>query len=191
MKKILILAISAILVTSVSAQEQRRECCKGKQFNTEERVEADLQRLKGELMLSDEQAEKFAATFREYRKELTKLFEKNEGKFRREPGKELTDKELDQIAKVHFEGLKEFANLQAKFYDKFRKDLTARQVEKVLRLNAPEGAGPCGGRPEGGPCGKHKGHQHGPRGHQCPHHGAHPGPAPAPESAPAPAPQAE
>ena len=51
-----------------------------------------------------------------------------------EQGKELTDAELDQLAKQRFECKKKFVDLQAKFYDKFRKDLSARQVQKVLQL---------------------------------------------------------
>jgi len=160
MKKMIILAISAILVANVSAQEApqaQKACCKGKQLSKEERVEFDIKRLTNELMLSDKQAEKFAATFREYSEELDKLFAKNAPKDDFEPGKELSDKELDKLAKARFEGFKELANLQSKFYDKFRKDLSARQVEKVLRLNEPFGPQqqPCSGK-----CGKHEGPRH-------------------------------
>ena len=155
MKKMIILAISAILVANVSAQEAQHACCKGKQLSKEERVEFEIKRLTNELMLSDKQAEKFAATFREYNEELNKLFEKNAPKGEFEPGKELSDKDLDKLAKARFEGLKELANLQSKFYDKFRKDLSARQVEKVLRLNEPFGPQSCCGK-----CGKHEGPRH-------------------------------
>jgi hypothetical protein len=150
-KKIIILAISAILVANVSAQEQKKEC-KGKQFTKEERVEFEIRRFTNELMLSDRQAEKFAVIYREYSDEMGKIFEKNAPKENLEPGKELTEKELDQLAKARFEGLRELANLQSKYYDKFRKDLSARQVEKVLRLNEPFGPKPCCGK-----CGKHEG----------------------------------
>ena len=132
MKKLMILAISAILVANVSAQEAKREC-KGKQLSKEERVEMDINRFKHELMLSDKQAEKFAVTFREYSAQLDEIFEKGKPeKF--EPGKELTDEQLDKLAKERFEGQKKFTELQEKFYVKFRKDLSARQVAKVLRL---------------------------------------------------------
>ena len=89
MKKIMILAISAMLVANVSAQEFKKECNK-KQFTKEERVEFDIKRFTNELMLSDEQAAKFAVTYREYTAKLDELFEANKpAKF--EPGKELTD----------------------------------------------------------------------------------------------------
>ena len=49
MKKIVILAISAIFVANISAQEVKK--CEGKQFNKEERVELDIKRFTNELML--------------------------------------------------------------------------------------------------------------------------------------------
>ena len=160
MKKLIILAISAILVANVSAQEQKKECSQGKQMSQEERVEFDIKRLTQELMLSDQQAEKFAVTYREYASKCDELFAKKKAK-KFEPGQEMTDKELDKIAKERFDGMKEFANLQSKFYDKFRKDLSARQVAKVLRLNefGPK-QGCCGGK-----CGKHGGKCDGKHGH--------------------------
>ena len=157
MRKLVILAISAILVANVSAQEQKKECFKGKQLSKEERVEFDIKRLTHELMLSDEQAAKFAVTYREYAGKLDELFQKKAPKEKFEPGKELSDKELDKLAKARFEGFKDLADLQLKFYDKFRKDLSARQVEKVLELRSPFGGKPC--------CGKHEGK------HECKHDG--------------------
>lgn len=151
MKKIMILAMSAILVANVSAQELKKEF-KDKQFTKEERVDFEIKRLTHELMLSDEQAERFAATYRDYADELGKIFEKNAPKGEREEGKELNDKELDKLAKARFVGFKELADLQSKFYDKFRKDLSARQVEKVMHLDAPFGPKPCCGK-----CEKHDG----------------------------------
>ena len=155
MKKIVILAISAILVANMSAQELRNEKFEGKKLSKEERVELDIKRFTNELMLSDQQAEKFAVTYREYAAKLDELFQKDApAKF--EPGKELTDAELDQLAKKRFEGFKNLADLQAKFYDKFRKDLSARQVEKVLRFDELFGPKPCCGKHDG-KCSKHDG----------------------------------
>ena len=184
MKKIMILAISAIFVANVSAQEQQKEF-KGKQFNKAERVELDIKRLTNELMLSDEQAAKFEATYRAYADELDKLFLKNAPKKEFEPGKELTDKELDALAKQRFEGFKALADLQLKYYDIFRKNLSARQVEKIFRFQEPCSPKhfdrPFDGKPC---CGKHDGKK-------CDKHGAKKfdkpfGPAPLPEDAPLP-----
>jgi hypothetical protein len=132
MKKIFILAVSAMLALNMSAQDVKKEC-EGKKFSREERVEMDIQRLRNELMLSDQQAEKFAAVYREYRAQLDAIFEKGKpAKF--EPGKEISDAELDNQAKARFESFKVLSDVQAKFYDRFREDLSARQVEKVMRM---------------------------------------------------------
>ena len=171
MKKIVILAISAILAVNISAQEQKKEQFAGKQVSKEEKVELKIQHLTQELMLSDQQAEKFAATFREYAAEKAKLFSKKDKK-KGEQGKELSDAELDQLAKQRFEEMKKFADLQAKYYDKFRKDLSARQVERVLHLNEPFGKPCCGKgfKPGDKPCGKQCGKHEGPCGEK---HGKH------------------
>ncbi len=134
MKKILILALSAILAVNISAQEQQKERVAGKPLSNEEKVELQIKHLSRELMLSDQQARNFAVTFREYAAAKEKLFPKKAKKMV-EQGKELTDAELDQLAKQRFECKKKFVDLQVKFYDKFRKDLSARQVQKVLQLN--------------------------------------------------------
>ena len=153
MKKIVILAISAIFVANISAQEMKQHGqCEGKKFSKEEKVELDIKRFTNELMLSDQQAEKFAATYREYAAKLDELFQKNKPA-KLEPGKVPTDAELDQLAKNRFEGFKALADLQSKYYDKFRKDLSARQVEKVMRFDEPFGPKPCCGKA----CGKHEG----------------------------------
>jgi len=185
MRKIVILAISAIFVANISAQEIKQEKCEGKKLSKEERVEFDIKRLTNELMLSDQQAEKFAVTYREYAAKLDELFKANKPA-KCEPGKVLTDAELDQMAKQRFDCFKNLADLQSKFYDKFRKDLSARQVQKVLRFDEPFGPKPC--------CGKHECHKHdgpkfdgkhdGPRPEFGKKHGHHhpEGPKPAPQA---------
>jgi len=164
MKKIIILAISALFIMKVSAQDSTR-------------VEADIKRLTHELMLSDQQAAKFAVTFREYNAEMGKVFEKRVPKKELEPGQALTDKDLDKMAKNQFELKKDIANLQSKYYTKFRKDLSARQVRKVIRVDEPC----CGDKP-----GHHRGFRpdckkhEGPRSHFGPRSEG-PAPLPAPQ----------
>lgn len=157
MRKIFILAISAIFAANISAQEMKK--CDGKKFSKEEKVEFDIKRLTNELMLSDKQAEKFAVTYREYAAKLDEQFVKFKP-VQFEPGKVLTDAELDQMAKQRFESFKALAELQSKYYDKFRKDLSARQVEKILQLDQPFGPKPCCGKHEGP---KFDGKKHGPK----------------------------
>ena len=55
------------------------------------------------------------------------------------------------MAKQRFESFKALAELQSKYYDKFRKDLSARQVEKVLKFDESFGPKPCCGKKHDGP----------------------------------------
>ncbi len=155
MKKIVILAISALLAVNISAQEQKKEQFAGKQLSKEEKVEFKIQHLTRELMLSDQQAEKFAVTFREYSAEKDKLFQKK-SKEQFEKGKGMSEAEMDKAAKQRFEEMKKFADLQAKYYDEFRKYLSARQVEKIFCGKDHFGQKPCCGKGEKS-CDKHKG----------------------------------
>ena len=120
MKKLLLLAVAAILAMNISAQEakgQKAECknakkeCKlskeEKQQLLKERTEKDIRFLSQELYLSEEQEASFAQTYREYIEAKVKLNE-------------------------------EFAK-------KFGKTLNERQVKAVLRYHGPKHKGPKGG----------------------------------------------
>lgn len=134
MKKIVILAISAILAFNVNAQESKQEC-KGPKMSKEQRVEMDIKRLTQELYLSDQQAEKFALTYREFAAKADELFSRKDADAKEKRGKDLTEKEMDELAKKRFEKQKQLIELKETYYAKFRRDLNARQTAKVLRLN--------------------------------------------------------
>ena len=158
MKKVMLLALGALLAASVSAQEPKRECpqlsekvCPTK----EQRIEMDIKHFIHELYLSDKQAENFANTYRDYATKLDDLRERMKPA-KPEEGKTLSDKELDKQHKQRIGLLKELAELRSKYYDKFRKDLNPRQVEKVLRLNEPFDC--CGAKCGKPGMGNHAGH---------------------------------
>ena len=132
MKKIILLAISAFLVANVSAQEQpAKECMHGPALTKEERVELDIKRLTEELYLSDKQADKFAETYREFAAKKDELTGKKECS-RKEKKETLSDAEIEKAAKARFADMKKAVELQEKYYDKFRKFLNPRQVDRVL-----------------------------------------------------------
>ena len=145
MKKLFVLAISAILVANISAQEVKKEGCpnKGKEMTKEERIESDIKRFTYQLFLSDKQAEKFAVTYREYATKLDELREKC--KELKDKSREMSDAELEKAIKERFAIKKNVIELQEKYYDKFRKDLNPRQVEQVLRCPGCNGSEGCKG----------------------------------------------
>lgn len=104
MKKLMILAMSVMMMTSMSAQEanaQKGECKKDKKeckMSREQRIEMDIKVLSDELYLSEEQAAKFAVTYREYMEEKAKLKERFKAKF----AKDLNERQVERV--LHFKG---------------------------------------------------------------------------------------
>lgn len=106
MKKLMILAMSVMMMTSMSAQEvkaEKAECKKDKKecrMSKEQRVEMDIKFLTEELYLSDEQAAKFAVTYREFIAAKEKLNKEFAAKF----GKDLNERQVARV--IHFHGPK-------------------------------------------------------------------------------------
>ena len=106
MKKIMILAISAIVAVNLSAQEkkvEKAECRKDKKeckFTPEQRIEQDIQILSDELYLSEEQSKKFADTYREFMAAKAKLNKEFAKKF----SKNLNDRQVQAV--LHFRDAK-------------------------------------------------------------------------------------
>lgn len=106
MKKLMILAMSVLMVASVSAQElkavkaENRKDKKEFKMNKEQRVEMDIKYLTEELYLSDEQAAKFAVTYREFVAAKEKLNKEFAAKF----GKDLNERQVARV--LHFHGPK-------------------------------------------------------------------------------------
>lgn len=103
MKKIMILAVSAILAANMSAQEvkaregefkkDKKEC----KLSPEQRVEMDIKYLSEELYLDSAQAVRFGATYREYIAEKVKLNERFKAKF----AKDLNEKQVKAVLRYH------------------------------------------------------------------------------------------
>lgn len=102
MKKIMILAISAIVAVNLSAQDvkaEKAECKKEKKerkFSQEERIEKDIKVLSEELYMSEEQAAKFAVTYREF---IAAKMQLNK-EFRKKFAKDLNDRQVQAV--LHF-----------------------------------------------------------------------------------------
>lgn len=107
MKKIMILAISAILAVNISAQEskahkgelkkEQKELKHEMNISREQRIEMDIKYLTQELYLDEAQAEKFAKTYREYIADKEKLQETYKAKF----GKDLNERQVKAVLRYH------------------------------------------------------------------------------------------
>lgn len=103
MKKLMILAMNVMMVASMSAQEakaEKAECKKDKKeckMTKEQRVEMDIKFLTEELYLSEEQAAKFAVTYREFVAAKEKLNKEFAAKF----GKDLNERQVKAVLRYH------------------------------------------------------------------------------------------
>lgn len=144
MKKLFVLALSALMVMSMSAQEAKKEFkgerkaqlerkeFKGErrefkgELSKEEMLEFRIKGLADELYLDSVQTEAFAKTYREFAKDRAEIWEK---------------------------AMKEMKKVDEKYAKEFGKTLNDKQVRRVLRPD-----GPCCGKPHGKPgekpCGK-------------------------------------
>ena len=99
----MILAVSAIVAVNLSAQEakaEKAECKKEKKeckLTPEQRVEQDIKVLSEELYLSEEQAAKFAVTYREFAAAKVKLNKEFEKKF----AKDLNERQVKAVLRYH------------------------------------------------------------------------------------------
>ena len=110
MKKLFIMSLAAIFAANISAQEakagkaeckkenkecQHRKKCK---MSFEERTEMEIKFLSDELYLDSLQAEKFANTFRDFRKAQLALKKEFKQKF----AKDLNERQVEKV--LHFRG---------------------------------------------------------------------------------------
>lgn len=103
MKKLVLLAVSAIIVASAGAQEAnaskadnkraKKEC----QMSKEQCIERDIKILSEELYMSDEQAAQFAVTYREFMAEKAKLNERYKTMF----AKNLNERQVEKVLRFH------------------------------------------------------------------------------------------
>ena len=164
MKKIVSIVCCAIMmaVCTAQAQDNQDNQPRKKGFNPEQRIEKKAQRICRELALDDATAKKFTETYREYYKELKALRTKDcsdgkkdgiEGKKNLDgkkdfdgkkdccKAKNLTEAEAAQMLKARFEMQEKTLSLQKKYYDKYSKFLTQKQIMRIYEMEKPHGDG--------------------------------------------------
>ena len=103
MRKLMILAVAAIFASNLCAQEakaQKSECKKEKKeckMSQEERTNRDIKILSEKLELSEEQAAKFAVTYREFALAKAKLNKEYKAKF----AEQLNERQVREV--LHFQ----------------------------------------------------------------------------------------
>lgn len=157
MKKMLFtLAFAAISCTTLFAQNmpepQKKQC---KPIT----IEKQVNRMANQLMLDDATTAKFAPLYKEYLENLqgccAQSCYKNTATCPKSNAT-LTDKEIEARIEKRFEMQQQRLDIQKKYYDKFKKILNAKQLEKVFAPR-PKMAKKmiCPKAPKGDPMGKY------------------------------------
>lgn len=156
MKKMLFtLAFAAISCTTLFAQNMPEPQKRQRKPVT---IEMKADRMANQLMLDDATAAKFTTLYKEYLESLQACCEQSCCKAATCPKENttLTDKEIEARIEKRFEMQQQRLDIQKKYYDKFKKILNAKQLEKVF---APKHKMAkkmiCPKAPKGDPMGKY------------------------------------
>lgn len=127
MKHLATLATICLLLTcsfSTRADENKQRP------SQEQIVEYQCKELVSVLKLDDAKVKEFTDTYKSYRDELKATRDKY-GKTGRKKRSEMTDDEIEQEILNRFAMSKQIISVREKYYKKFRKTLTPRQIQRV------------------------------------------------------------
>ncbi len=134
------LVVAFVMGTQVmNAQANKpKEKKEHKRPTMEQISEMQSRRIVDELGLDDKTAAKFTDVYKKYMKEMNDLRLKNMPKKsdmkKDEPNKpkSFTDAEVDKMMRNRFTQARKMLDIREKYYDEFRKFLSAKQVQKVF-----------------------------------------------------------
>ena len=135
----MLLGVTTMLFAQDSGRPERG---KFREFNPDEFIKMNAERMSAKLGLDDKTAAKFQTVYTEYCNELRSLRpgpkkgegEKADRKEHKMP-KVLSDSEIDAQIKEGFANQKKMIELKEKYYSKFRSFLSARQAKRALKVD--------------------------------------------------------
>lgn len=129
MKKLMWTAVMVLMMcTTMSAQDAGRG--KREKATPEQRA----RRMAEKLMLDDAATAKFVPLYQDYMKALAEC---RTPRVKPETEGQMTDKELDAQMQRRFECRLKMLDVQKSYYDKFKKVMTVRQVQKLYNQEGP------------------------------------------------------
>jgi len=137
MKKMIFLIAMAITATMPMMAQQQQNVQK-KQKETRQRLSPEqmqqmrIKHLINDLALDDATAAKFTEIYKDYSKEMGNIRKSYHAKGDKK--KELTDAEIDAQTKTRFQQSRKIIDVREKYYERFRKVLTARQTKKIFDM---------------------------------------------------------
>lgn len=127
---------------SMMAQNAPQKTCPAKagkencaKMTPEQRMDMQATRMGKQLMLDDSKLAQFTTLYKEYLTALKNCRPAPEGE--KVKPCERTDAQIQQEIEKGFEMRQKVLDTQKKYYNSFKKNLNARQLEKVFRMNRP------------------------------------------------------
>lgn len=125
MIKILVLAV-AMITFNVSTYAQKSE---RQRMTREQLAEAQAHFIADEMAMDDTTAKQFVETFCQFQKDIWAL-----GPVLKEDASHLSDKEAEQAMNERFTHSQKILDLRKRYYLKYSKFLTPKQIERVYEL---------------------------------------------------------
>lgn len=128
MKSIFRIFLFVLAITAFSgnlyAQKENRQ-----RMTREQLAEVQAQYIARQMAMDDATAQKFTETFRQFQKEVWAL-----GPRGRKGASNHSDAEIEQALKERFAHSQKILDLRKKYYTKYSKFLTQRQIERIYKL---------------------------------------------------------
>ena len=132
------LVVAFVMGTQVINAQANKPKEKKKRPTMEQISEMQSRRIVDELGLDDKTAAKFTDVYKKYMKEMNDLRLKNMPKksdMKKDESnkpKSFTDAEVDKMMRNRFTQARKMLDIREKYYNEFRKFLSAKQVQKVF-----------------------------------------------------------
>ncbi|WP_294549999.1 hypothetical protein [uncultured Bacteroides sp.] len=123
--KVLVLAV-AMIIFNVSTYAQKSE---QQRMTREQLAETQAHFIAGEMEMNDTTAKQFVETFCQFQKDIWAL-----GPRPKRDSSHLSDKEAEQAMNERFAHSQKILDLRKKYYLKYSKFLTPKQIERVYEL---------------------------------------------------------
>lgn len=124
----MVLAMLVIAFSTAFAQPQKSEKHR-KAMNAEKMEEFQLNAILQKLALDDKEREQFIPLYKQYQQEMKSTNKKCAAMSKRKT--ERTDAETEEVIKHQFAMAKQKVEIREKYYAKFRKFLSPKQIEKI------------------------------------------------------------
>lgn len=121
--------------TSLSAQEMPQQKDRPR-LTPEQLAEHKANEIASQLAFDDATASKFVATYTDYQKEVEAIRQSAPQPLKADSLR--SDEETEQSIKAGFENQQKMLDLRKEYYEKYRKFLSPKQIERVYSLDREE-----------------------------------------------------